>query len=76
MNTAMNSHISLSDNLERELISHAISEERPVNIVKLFKAVTSSIATAFVVFVELFKDTEKAIDLADSQDHNTGGFSW
>ncbi len=76
MKTAMNSNITLSDNLERELISQAISEERPVNLVKIFKAVISSVATAFGVFVDMFKDTGKAIDQADRKDHNTGGFSW
>lgn len=76
MQTAMNSNITLSDNLERELISQAISEERPVNLVKMFKAVIASIATAASSFVEMFKDTEKAIDQADRKDHSTGGFSW
>lgn len=76
MQTAMNSNITLSDNLERELISQAISEERPVNLVKMFKAVIASITTAVSSFVEMFKDTEKAIDQADRKDHSTGGFSW
>ncbi len=76
MKTAMNSNITLSDNLERELISQAISEERPVNLIKMFKAVVSSVASAFSVFVDMFKDTEKAIDQADRKNHSTGGFSW
>lgn len=64
--------LAFSDSMERELINHAINEERALSLTGLVKAIATSVAAAAVMMYDMIKETEKAIDDTDSE----GGFSW
>ena len=64
--------LAFSDSMERELINHAINEERAMSLTGLIKAIATSVAAAGVMMYDMIKETEKAIDDTDSE----GGFSW
>lgn len=59
--------LAFSDSMERELINNAINEERALSLTGVVKAVAASVSAAVVMMVEMIKETEKAVDDADSE---------
>lgn len=59
--------LAFSDSMERELIKNAISEERALSLTGVVKAVAASVSAAVIMMVEMIKETEKAVDEADSE---------
>ncbi|ETF03522.1 hypothetical protein W822_11095 [Advenella kashmirensis W13003] len=59
--------LAFSDSMERELINNAINEERALSLTGMVKAVAASVSAAVVMMVEMIKETEKAVDDADSE---------
>ncbi len=59
--------LAFSDSMERELIKNAISEERALSLTGVVKAAAASVSAAVIMMVEMIKETEKAVDEADSE---------
>ena len=59
--------LAFSDSMERELIQNAISEERALSLTGVVKAVAASVSAAVIMMVEMIKETEKAVDEAESE---------
>lgn len=59
--------LAFSDSMERELIHNAINEERALSLTGVVKAVAASVSAAVIMMVEMIKETEKAVDDADSE---------
>jgi len=59
--------LAFSDSMERELINNAINEERALSLTGVVKAVAASVSAAVIMMVEMIKETEKAVDEADSE---------
>ena len=59
--------LAFSDSMERELINNAINEERALSLTGVVKAVAASVSAAVIMMVEMIKETEKAVDDADSE---------